>query len=148
MTKYTESQIHRVCELLVEGETTSNDIAVITQVGHPTVNKIRSKERWNRISDKYDFANINYPIQRNILEDSVVHAICELLVERDLTHYQIAKKLSIEKYIVGDISSGKSYKRISKKYDFSEKRTNRRTYEEDLHYILYHLERKKESSSK
>lgn len=54
-----------------------------------------------------------------VLTEQQVKEICDLLVNTDLTYDQIAYKYGIKKNTVSNIKNKKSWKKISKDYDFS-----------------------------
>ena len=54
LSKYKESQIKKVCELLEKKEYTLKEISDITGVRRDTISRIRKKQQWCKISSKYN----------------------------------------------------------------------------------------------
>ena len=52
------------------------------------------------------------------INDAIANEICMMLVSRKYTHDEISKKLQVSKSIIQDIAMKKSWKHISKNYDF------------------------------
>ena len=48
-----------------------------------------------------------------------IRSICEDLIANKMSYYDISKKYNVSKGYIGDIKSGKSWKHITKDYDFS-----------------------------
>ena len=56
---YTNDQIIKVCELLVDNKHTVRQISYLTQVNPQTVKDVLNKKGWTHISSNYDLSNYN-----------------------------------------------------------------------------------------
>lgn len=57
LSKYTEAQIIKVCELLVADKLSPKNISKITAVSVGMIHDIKNHGSWHHITDKYDFSH-------------------------------------------------------------------------------------------
>ena len=127
-SKLSESQVKEICEKLQEGSTSRYKLANIYDVDYSTIDSIFKGKTWKDITSCYDFSNYNVPKsgvtlgEKNNLSKITEYdarKICELFVENKLSQKQIAEKMNVSIGTVARIQYGKSWKHISKEYDFS-----------------------------
>lgn len=58
MSKYTESDIRKVAELLETGKYRYGEISEMTGVSRAVITTVANKKHWNHILDDYDFSNV------------------------------------------------------------------------------------------
>lgn len=121
LAKYPESKIREVCELLQKG-THPRDIANLTDIDIETVWAIGYGRVWTRVAKDYHFPNFQEKQHEfSSHDDEVVHKICEMLTETQLSFQQIADACGIKKSTVNLINSGRRHKDISSMYDLPRK---------------------------
>lgn len=109
--KYTDDQIHKVCELLEKG-TSVSIISKFTGVSKDMIYALKTGEFRKDIIAMY-----NIGISHPHLSDDIIHNICKM-ISNGYTNVYIADKLGISPKKISEIRSGRSYRRISKDYDF------------------------------
>ena len=107
-------RIKKVCKLLEKNKYSNKEISKMTGIGKATVSDIKTGKRWKDISKNY---NINY-CKVIKLKDETVNEICKLIEEGDMNMLQISNKLNISVNIIYSIKKRKSYKKISKNYNW------------------------------
>lgn len=110
---FSDEVIHKICEMIQDGRRTI-DIVNFMNVPRYLVADIRAQRIWKHISDEYVL--IGTPRVRR-LSDKTVEWVCKMIVEGKAPSEIV--KLSGEKVnrqMVNDIKSKKSYKDISDKY--------------------------------
>lgn len=128
--KYTEEQIHDVCELIeASRDNTSRKISDITGVSIDTIDKIRTGRMWKEISVFYEFpvSSIRYhgeDHQNSKFNDNQIHQVCKLLEDPFNSLVAIAKFTGVSAYVVHKISKGKMWTHISRCYNIAPERLN------------------------
>lgn len=109
---FSDDVVHKICEMIQSGRRTI-DIINFMNVPKYLVFDIRTKRIWNHISDDYVF--VTPRIRR--LSDKTVEWVCKMIVEGK-TPSEITKLSGdkVNRQMVNDIKSKKSYKDISDKY--------------------------------
>lgn len=109
---FSDDVIHKICEMIQNGRRTV-DIVNFMNVPKYLVFDIRTKRIWNHISDDYVFVT---PRVRR-LSDKTVEWVCKMIAEgkapSEITKLSDGK---VNRQMVNDIKSKKSYKDISDKY--------------------------------
>ena len=118
-------------KLLMETNLSFKEIVKETKINYYTISDI------NNGRCLYDY-NLNYPlrktVKRTILNDENVNEIVDLLLNSDLSEKDIAAKMGISEYTVGQINRGKSktyckdgfdypLRKFDKKYRYNAKLT-------------------------
>lgn len=112
----------QVCELLQEGKKSVKEISEITGMNQSMVSGVKNGRYWTTISKDYKFDNIPYDRHTDDEKINRIRRTCELLQERNMSQEDISKEVGISRAMVEDISRGKSWKSISKDYDFPDMR--------------------------
>lgn len=109
---FSDDVIHKICEMIQNGRRTV-DIVNFMNVPKYLVFDIRTKRIWNHISDDYVFV---IPRVRR-LSDKTVEWVCKMIAEgkapSEITKLSDGK---VNRQMVNDIKSKKSYNDISDKY--------------------------------
>ena len=114
LAKMTDSIAIQCCELLSEG-VSSGEIASKLGISKKSVNHIKFRETWTRISKNYTFPiSDNKPYQKS---DSDIHEICKL-IENKIPDSAIANQFGVSREYVRDIRMHKRRTNISKHYNF------------------------------
>lgn len=113
-SKLTETQVVEICELLMDG-VSERKIAEQYHVAHSLIHRIRTKETWVHITNRYTFPE-KYAGNYKITPD-IVHKICQFISDGKTCNC-IAKELHISINIVKDIRRKKTHKNISQYYNF------------------------------
>lgn len=108
---HPETLIHSICSMLESGNSQAK-IARDLGIKKSLVFDVKSKTTWKNVSDQYNIPDV----KRNISEDTV-HKICKYLQE-GLDDKLIISKLGITKGILRFIKQRKTFKRISKDYNW------------------------------
>ena len=128
--KYTEEQIHDVCELIeASRENTSKKISNITGVSIETIEKIRTGRMWKEISMFYEFPEVHKYYQgenhqNSKYNDNQIHQVCKLLEDPFNSLVSISKFTGVSSSVVHKISKGKMWTHISKDYNMAPERLN------------------------
>lgn len=130
--KYTEEQIHQVCELIEESiENNSRMISNITGVSIDTIDKIRTGDMWRQISSYYEFPIVDRRYgeghANNIYNNEQIHQVCQLLEDPYNSLQFISDYCKVGMYTVQKISKGKAWLHIAKDYKISPVRANRKS---------------------
>jgi len=110
--KYSEDQIHKVCQLLEQGRYNSIKIEELTGVSHKIISLIRVGKLWSSVSKQYNLQRKN---KKTLPEDTVIQ-ICEHInagvplkrISEIFDGYPV-------RYI-RDIRDCKRYKKIARQY--------------------------------
>lgn len=126
MYKYTDDDVHHVCQLLEENELTIREIADAVGVSKNFVHAIKDKKIRTDISQLYDIDKYSVIAQKKkkcgtkAYTKEQLHEVCRLLVENELRVYQIADKVGINPHIVSNVKNHKyKFYGIPDLYDFS-----------------------------
>lgn len=120
-TKYTEEQIHHVCQLLEKGHDTLDKISQLSGVHIGVVWDIKSQKLWKHISKNY---KIPLPISNRKGEmhhsskhtEEQIHSVCQLLIDPKTTFQEIIEKTGVGKSDINNLIQGKSWRHISEQY--------------------------------
>lgn len=121
-SKYMDSQIHKVCELLLTGKNTNRDISKITGVDEYSISKIKCRKDWTHISSQY-----NIPLPRSVrigsdsasskYSDQQIHQVCQKIESGEsLTH--ISRETGVGYDLIWRIKAKKNWVHISSNYNF------------------------------
>lgn len=117
--KYSNEQITKVCELLVENKKSLHEISELTGVPYPTINLLRNrKESRLDIKQKYDLSNYSC-FKNHKYEESQIHNVCELLTKNSYSDKEISNMTKVDHSTVKMIRLGKRWTKISKNYNFN-----------------------------
>jgi len=105
----TEEIVHEICKMLEE-KVTEKVISNRFNISRGAVNGIKRGENWEEISKQYTFIKTEPKVT-----ETQVHEICQMILEH-IQLKEISEILNISKYIVQDISRGKTWKKISCQY--------------------------------
>ena len=127
---HTEEEIIKLCSILANECIPVSEISHITGICENTINKVRLRKRWTKVSKNYDFTKYNEYIRKEYLNkhtgennsqtvysDDIVHSICHELELNRKTISEIAKLYGVEKGYVHDIKLGRSRRYISSQYN-------------------------------
>lgn len=122
LTKYPDSQIRKVCELLQAGYR-NKDVAKMTGVEKSYVSSIRNREWRKDISKDYTWETIKFEDRRGsnaagaTIDEEVAKKICKL-IQKGLGNKEIADKIGepCKWWHVRNIRSRKNWIHVSKKY--------------------------------
>ena len=127
---YTEEQIHHVCKLLEDPKIKARDISFTTGVSLSIVNDISTRRSWVRISSQYNIPSnrIRYGelIYGNRHTKDQIHQVCKMLEDPRAKAEDISSVTGVSSSAVHGISLGKTWRHISSKYEFPEKRKPKR----------------------
>lgn len=109
-----EEDAIKVCEMLSNGKTIHE---IHTELGFTSssIQRIKSKETWTHISDRYEYAPPN--VLAETLDESTVRAICVELSKQIYTSKEIAKMFGVATHQVKGIRLGTRFSKISKEYN-------------------------------
>ena len=124
LTKYPDSKIREVCELLQAGYR-NKDVAKMTGVDKSYISSIRNREWRKDISKHYTWDTIKFEDRRGsnaagaTITDEIARKICSYL-EQGLGNKEIASKIGepCKWWHVRNIRSRKNWTHISKDFDF------------------------------
>ena len=142
--KYSESQIHRVCELLessediISFEMIYNSISNITGVDRSSIESIRLGKEWRHISQYYEFPTkkIDYRdhhISNYVYNENQIHQVCGMLENPFYSLKFIASFTGVNMHTVHRISKGRQWRYISKDYDIKPRSNEKSEIIIDLH---------------
>ena len=114
--KLDDKVVHKICKMM-EDNTSTQKISVELGIPMRIISMIRSGFIYNDIRSLYE-------IKTRLLKDDQVHNICKLL-EEGYSNNEIANITGINESIVCNIRCGKTYKNISKSYNFTSCRKSR-----------------------
>lgn len=149
--KYTEPVIRQVCEY-IEKDLSPKKIIKLMNIENKDkksfgdlIHRLKAKCDWADITSEYNFSNKKF---KREFSDELIHTICQYL-EKGLYPRDIIKELGVvEKEkgsyakLIGDIRHFKTRRNISKKYNFSTERLDKKIYSDDLiHLICQYLEK-------
>lgn len=121
LSKYSEAEIRNVCKMLQQG-IHPKDIANLTDIDIETIWAIGYGRSWTRVAKDYHFPNFQEKQHEfSSHEDEVIHKICKMLTETQLSFQQIADACGVKKSTVNLINSGRRHKDISSMYDLPRK---------------------------
>ena len=113
----TNDQVHQICKLMEDGNTTQRELSKLFNVHEATIHEIRAKRNWTHISCQYNIDNCKVDVVP--LKESIVREICEEIEKSELTLMEISKKFGVKYGVVLTIFTGKTFSSISNEYDFS-----------------------------
>lgn len=105
LSTYNDTEINKVQSLLKQGKT-GVEISILTGV---------SKTHISRIKNGYSRKGKDYVNHNRKTSDEQIIKIVELLKKTKMKHSEIASIVGVSKYLVGDISKGKSYREFMKR---------------------------------
>ena len=116
---YTDAQIHQVCKYLEKG-LLNTEISKLTGVDVYVISKVKCKNCWTHISDKY---NIPRPIQNakgsaaaaSKYNDKQIHQVCQMLKDKQPMTI-ISKATDVGYDMIYRIKTGKNWQDISSQY--------------------------------
>ena len=127
---HTEDEIRNLCIILSQKCIPVHEISKITGICENTINKVRLRKRWTKVSKYYDFSKYNEYIReeylkkhigennsQTIYDDDIVHSICHELELNRRTISEISKMFGVKKSYVFDIKRGKNRRYISSNYN-------------------------------
>ena len=111
----TEDDVHNVCHHLQEGYRVC-DVSRMLKIDRRFVQHLRDnqKPKWSYIVTCYDFSKIS---RKQTTSPEMVIRICELLQDGDGV-LEIARKLSVDRKVVGNIKNRRYFTDISSQYKF------------------------------
>lgn len=126
-SKFTEDQIHQVCQLLEENKLTNVEISLETGVSESIVSKVKIKNCWTHISDEYDIPDpisnpkgSDHPASK--YTNDQIHQVCKLLEEGKNTKVNIAKITGVGNDTISMILHRKGWTNISSDYKLPEQK--------------------------
>lgn len=119
---YSNEQIHHVCKMLEENKNTKTEISIKTGVAIFTIDSILRNKKWKHISSLYDISRYNVKAKNTgsipKFTNEQIHDVCKLLEDKKYTTREINKLTGVNYYTICDIRKHKSWKSISKQYNF------------------------------
>ena len=152
----TDEDEHMICQMLQDPKVTYDEVlkALDYKITFGTLGNIIYNNAWTHIRSQY-----NIPKRRrsgessssNILTDSDVHMICQMLQDPKVTYDEVLKALDykVSRYAVQDIVSGRTWDYIRNQYSIPFREIERpsgilnnkaKITEEDAHKICQMLE--------
>ena len=120
----SEECIHDVCAYLEENKKSIPEISSITGVSKSSVRKILYGVNWKSISDQYDISKYNQTgyikgkdNKSSKITEKQAKKVCKLLQDGK-TPTEVSIKLNIPRSIIYRIKDHKTWKDISKRYNF------------------------------
>ena len=120
VAKYTNEQIHHLCQLLEERKKTYDEISALTGVPKGVISNIRGGRRWLSISAQYDISapNIIGENHHNSRYTSAqVSKVCELIQSGGYTYEEITNLTGVTKAGIASIKFKDSWRHISDAYN-------------------------------
>ena len=120
LTKYSDDEIRKVCELLQAGYR-NKDIAKMTNVPKSYISDIRNREWRKDISKDYEWETISFKDRRGskaagaVIDEDIAKKICKL-IQKGYGNKEIADKLDCKWWHVRNIRSRKNWVHVSKYY--------------------------------
>lgn len=112
LTKYSESQIREVCELLMEG-CRNVDISKRTGISTAYIKNLKAKKQWKNITESYEF-----PVKSKLVSEATVRWICKQILlgkgNTEILHLSTSTTLTL--HAIKSIRYKTSYMSISKDY--------------------------------
>jgi transcriptional regulator with XRE-family HTH domain len=115
LSKITNEQAEQICKLIMERKT-NKTISEMMNVSEKIIQRIRSKEDWNEISDKYDFPKLTDTVPYSN-DESKIHEVCKLLQEHKYNDFEIAEMTGMDRRYINDIRNKKRRTDISSQYN-------------------------------
>lgn len=130
--KYSDDQIHNVCEYLeTQPKMSSHEISNITGVGSDVILRIRSGKLWRHISMYYEFPHVMYGNGENhpnaVYTDAQIHQVCKMLEDPYVKYPFISNFTGVSISTIGLIFKKKQWVYISKYYNFPESRRDKKS---------------------
>lgn len=116
LAKMTNKQAIEVCELLSKGWEVK-DISDKLNISKKSIQHIKSRECWTRVSKDYNFTRIGKAIPYT-LNDDIIHKICKDLELKIYSDYELGVKYNVSREYIRDIRLRKRRTNISKSYNF------------------------------
>lgn len=119
-TKYSDADIHYVCELIDKGKYSLREIEKMSGIPYQTIRNVYYRTCRRDISKNYNF----YKYNGNIFHDEkikLVKKICKLL-DKGYNTRIVSEKLNVPRSLVRNIFSGNNYRTISQNYNFMKKK--------------------------
>jgi hypothetical protein len=111
---YSNEDIETVCKLL-ESDYSIKQISKKINVPYYIISLVLNKKNWLHISNNYDFSNYSYGKKKR---KDVIN-VCKLLEKGEYSIKEISKICNVKTSFVSDISSGKTFKSISKDFNIN-----------------------------
>lgn len=115
-TKYSNADIHNLCELIDSGNYELPQLESVTGIPYQTIRNVYYGTCRNDISENYNFRKTKNPLSTKKREAAI--KACELLYI-GLNTKQVSEKLGVPRGFVRKILSGDTWKEISKNYGFT-----------------------------
>ena len=115
LSKITEKEVKEICKLIMKKKT-NKEISELTGITEKTIQHIRSKEDWVKVTEKYDFPKLSANIPYS-LDENKIHETCKLLELHKYSDPEIAKMCNLKRETVKDIRLGKRRTDISSQYN-------------------------------
>lgn len=115
LSNITNEQATQICELIMKKKT-NEEISKIMEITEKTIQHIRAKEDWKKISDKYDFPKLGNTVPYTA-DESKIHEVCKLLQEHKYNDYEIAEMTGMDRRYINDIRNKKRRTDISSQYN-------------------------------
>lgn len=118
----TEKQARKICKYLEENKLTCKEIAKKVGCTKSIVSSIKEKRSWTTISCYYNIDNYN--IRESVngklrMTEDIALSICKMIESGKYTIRDISNYFNIPYSRVNDIKQRKTWKAVSKKFDFS-----------------------------
>lgn len=115
ITDITEDDVHNICHHLQEGYRVC-DVSRMLKIDRRFIQHLRDnqKPKWGHIVSCYDFSKIS---RKQTTSPDVVIRICEFLQVGDGV-LEIARKLNVDRKVVGNIKNRRFFTDISSQYKF------------------------------
>nr|DAN30629.1 MAG TPA: homing endonuclease [Caudoviricetes sp.] len=118
-TKYSDKDIHKVCELIDSGRYSLHEISEKTNISYQTIRNVYYGVCRKSVSSQYNFMKIKeHPLYEK-KRKNVINA-CKLL-DDGLNTREVSVELGVSRSFVRNILSGNTWKDISKDYSFIKK---------------------------
>lgn len=116
-SKYTNDQIHEVCQLLEYGKVSYKEISEMTDVSYTVVKQIKNRIIWTSISDQYDINKEHRKKRGAPLTKKKIKRICKY-IRKSKSDKWISEKMSVSTSSVSNIRRRKTHTDITQYIDF------------------------------
>lgn len=129
MASITKDQAKQIIHLLLNSNLQHNEIAKKVNCSTSNVNNINVGYSWH--DDKY-----KYPLRTNRLNEEQYNEIFSLLKKSNLSFDLIADKMGLDKSIIQNINTGKTYKHENVKYPIRKRYIDKKDSDKIKHFLI------------